>query len=151
LSDGHPHQTDRIADQNPFQNGDGYARETFLDRHTGRRVDLEASDVGGHVLHHHGGEERLLVGEAGIDGRLPGTRYPGNLINTGAVEAAFEKGATGRVENPTFYFSGELSGRAADADRMSPSGAPLRCCSPRHAQPSRSRYWASARQHSPLI
>ncbi len=43
---------------------------------TDRCMSLEPRDVGGNALHHHCSEERLLVGKAGVDGRLPGAGKP---------------------------------------------------------------------------
>jgi hypothetical protein len=58
---------------------------------SGRRVDFEPFDAGKDSTQYNGGEESLLAGEAGINGRLSGPCQPSNLIHTGISEPSFEK------------------------------------------------------------
>jgi hypothetical protein len=93
---------------------------------------LEPRNVGSNALHHDGGEQRLLFGKAGVNGRLAGTGARGDLIHTGTSQPPFKKDAARRIEDAGLYLAGELARRASRADRTATSGAPLRRCHPGH-------------------
>src|SRR5262249_14505922 len=120
-----PHQTDRIACEDPLQNRPSAAFEAFLDRRTGRRIGLEPGDVGGNTPHHHGGEKRLLSRKAAVDRRLSRPCGIGDFSNARPFESALQKNLAGGIEDPLLNGACKLLWRAAKTHSGSPPRAPV--------------------------
>src|SRR5215475_7861842 len=112
LGNGEPQQPDPVAVETPPQHSKACADEALLNRPHGRHVAFELLDVGEDVAHHHGGEERPLVAEAGIDRRLSRARSRGDLVHAGAFEAALQEDLAGRIEDAFLDLARELLWRA---------------------------------------
>src|ERR1700719_2488986 len=86
-----PDQADGRADQHPLQDVNAQALKALFDAYAGRRIAFEPFDAGMDSTHHDRGEEGLLVGESGVNGRLAGPCQASNLIHTGTCKPSFEK------------------------------------------------------------
>jgi hypothetical protein len=133
LGNGQPHQRDSVAVQSPPQHGNACAGETLLDRPLGRHLAFEQLQAGEDVARDHGGEQRPLIGEAGIDRRLSRARQRGDLVDAGAFESTLHEHLVGRVEDALLDLAREFLWRAPRAYHGTP------CASLAHQSPPSNR------------
>src|SRR5215471_13736401 len=114
LGNREPHQPDPVAVQTPPQHGKACAHEALLNRPNGRYVAFELFDADDDVAH-HGGEERPLVGETGIDRWLSRARSPGDLVDACAFKSMLHEDRAGRIEDAFLDLARELLWRAPKA------------------------------------
>ena len=85
FGDRDPDEPNRFRDSEPGQNDGGKGVEPLLDRAAGAGKSIEAG-VPAHEPLDDGGEQRLLVGKSGVDGRLAGGSDLGDFVDARALK-----------------------------------------------------------------
>src|ERR1700720_3017974 len=100
-----------------MQKGARDIREALLDGCAGWHLSLELCHARKDFSLHHGGEQRPLVAEAGIDRRLSRASYLGDLVDTRPSKAALQKDLARRIEDACVNLPGKFPWRATKAHR----------------------------------
>jgi hypothetical protein len=84
-------------------------------------MTFKSGGSGGNVAHYHSGEQLLLAGKSGVNGRLAGAGEAGDLIHAGAGQSAFQKDPPGGIQNAGVYLTGQFPRRSPNAHGTAPA------------------------------